>query len=74
MKMLTFQHDDIIICDVSRALFNVFNRLVMGNLLARFHEDSTINNGDTCLFHVFFGIFRQNGRDLRIMTSLSMSV
>ena len=46
-KMLKFQHDDVIIYDVSRdfgTLFGMWNRLAMSYPCAKFHCDRTINN------------------------------
>ena len=51
MKTVTFQQDDVIICDASRhfgVFFGVWNRLVMNYPRAKFHLDTAINNGDTC--------------------------
>ena len=71
--MLKFQHDDVIIYDISRdfeIVFDLWNRLVMSYPYSKFNYDMTINNRDACIFHVFCFIFRQSDGGFSIITSL----
>ena len=64
-KALKFQHDDVIIYDVSGdfgILFGMWNRLVMCYLCAKFYFDTTMITCNRCIFHVcffYFSISRQ---------------
>ena len=74
-KMLKFQHDDVIISDVSADLgifFGTWNRLAMSYLCTKFCCDTTLIACNTCIFHVYFCIFPQIDIGFSIMTSLSM--
>ena len=75
-KTLKFQHDDVIIFDVSGdfgIFFGMWNRLVMSYLCAKFCCDTTLIACNTFIFHVYFCIFPQINRGFSVMTSLSMT-
>ena len=62
-KMLKFQHDGVIISDVSEDLeifFGMWNRLVISYLCAKFCCDTTIIACNTCIFHVYCLYFSTN--------------
>ena len=72
-EMLEFQHDDVIVYDISgdfKILFGICNRLLMSYPCTKLHHDTTINNGDTM---GVLCIFQQNNRGLDIMISLSLT-
>ena len=61
-KTLKFQHDDVIISDVSedfRIFFGMWNRFAMSYFCAKFCCDMTLIACNTCIFHVYFRIFSQ---------------
>ena len=56
-KTLKFEHDDVIISDVSEdfgIFFGMWNRLVMSYLCAKVCCDSTLIACNTCIFDVYF--------------------
>ena len=60
-KTLEFQHDDVIISDVSEdfgIFFGMWNRLAMSYLCAKFCCDTTLIACNTCIFHVYFFSYR----------------
>ena len=77
MKTLKFQHDDVIICDVSgdfRILCGMWNKLVMSFL---FRKISLSYDRYLHVIHAFFMYvfcnFSTSGQGFSIMTSLSMT-
>ena len=60
MKMLKFQHNDVIISDVSGISFDMWNRLVMSYYCAKFCCDMTLIAYNTCIFHAYFLYFSTN--------------
>ena len=76
MKTLKFQHDDVIISDISGdfgIFLGMWNRLVMSYLYAKSCCDTTLIACNTCIFHVYFCILPQIDRGFIVMTSLSMT-
>ena len=62
-KMLKFQHDDVIISDVSEdfgIFFGMWNRLAMNYLCVKLCCDTTLIACNTCIFHVYFLYFSAN--------------
>ena len=75
MKTLKFQHDGVIIFDVSGdfgIFFGMWNKLVMSYLCAKFCFDTTLIACDTCIFMYIFCIFLQIDRGFSVITSLSI--
>ena len=75
-KMLKFQHDDVIISDVSEdfgVFFGMWNMFAMSYLCAKFCCDTTLIACNTFIFHVYFLYFSTNRQRLSKMTSLSMT-
>ena len=74
--MLKFQHDDVIISDVSEdfaIFFGMGNRLAISYLSSKFCCDTTFIACNTCIFMYIFCIFPEIDRGFSIMTSLSMT-
>ena len=61
-KTLKFQHDDVIISDVSEdfgIFYGIRNRLAMSYLCAEFCCDMTLIECNTFIFHVYFVFFHK---------------
>ena len=54
--------------------FDMWNRLVISYLRAKFYCDTTIVTCKTCIFHVCFWQFSTSQQSFSIMTSLSMTL
>ena len=79
-KTLNFQHNDVIIFDVSsdfRIFFGMWERIVMSYHCAKCCHDTTLITCNTCIFHVYFLYFSTNRlfftKGFIVMTSLSMT-
>ena len=56
-KMLKFEHDDVIVFDVSGdfgIFFGMWNRLVMSYLCTKICCDTTLITCNTCIFNAYF--------------------